>query len=93
MDTAFSSVTVYSLPGALGTVSDRLPRTYLLCQVWQLGIGSQRVLAHLTTVLVSLVFWFLVFVNVTLTRITWQGEPSVEKWPPSDWLVCKSVQH
>lgn len=37
---------------------------------------------------VTVSFW-LVFVNLTPTRVTWEEGATVEELPPSDWLMGK----
>ena len=34
---------------------------------------------------------FFFFVNLTQARVIWEGGTSVEKTPPSDWSVSKTV--
>ena len=36
------------------------------------------------------IYW-VVFVNFTQTRVTWEEETASEKLPASDWLVGMSV--
>ena len=40
-----------------------------------------------------LTVWYLVFVILTQTRVTWGDRASAEEMPPSDWPVGIPVGH